>query len=82
MISNGKVDRCFEKIAGIYVIQKDEGVQVKRLDFKGNRGIDIISDNKIYSKENTLQDGIEIYIIGKVFKHISDLGSLVISELE
>jgi len=81
MISNGKSDRQFEKVSGLYVISKDGGIQVKRLEFKGNRGVDIISDNIIYSKENTVNDNIEIFIIGKVFKHISDLGSLVISNL-
>jgi len=81
MISNGKSYRQFEKVSGIYVIAKDGGIQVKRLEFKGSRGVDIISDNTMYSKENTINDNIEIFIIGKVFKHISDLGSLVISNL-
>jgi len=81
MVSDGNTDRVYEKVSGIYVIAKDGGIQVKRLEFKGSRGIDIISDNTIYSKENTITDNIEIFIIGKVFKHISDLGSLVISNL-
>lgn len=81
MVSDGVTDRVFEKISGLYLINKDGYIQVKRLEFKGTRGIDIISDNKIYEKENTIKDGIDLFIIGKIFKHISDLGLLVITEL-
>lgn len=80
--TDGTRQRLFEKVDGIYLIDKDGSIQIKRLEFKGERGVDIISDNKAYSKENTLADGIELTILGKLFKHIQDLGALVIKELE
>lgn len=80
--TDGTRTRAFEKIDGIYLINKDGSIQIKRLEFKGDRGVDIISDNTAYSRENTMRDGIELYIVGKLFKHIHDLGALAIKELE
>lgn len=78
MVSNGEIERMFENINGIYLINRDGIIQIKRLDFLGNKGIDIISDNSIYPTKNTLIDGIEIEIIGKLFKQVKDLGSLAL----
>lgn len=82
MVSDGKVDRVFEKVNGIYLINRDGIIQIKRLEFLGNKGIDIISDNPIYETKNTIKDSIELEIIGKLFKQIKDLGSLTIKELD
>ena len=82
MVSNGTYDRSFEKVDGIYLISKDGSIQIKRLAFRGTKGIDIISDNPMYPIENTLERGIELDILGKLFKHVQDLGALAIKELE
>ena len=81
MVSNGQIDRHFEKVDGIYLVSKDGSIQIKRLAFRGTKGVDIISDNTLYPIENTLDRGIELNIIGKLFKHVQDLGSLAITEL-
>lgn len=78
MVSDGITERQFEKIDGLYLISRDGSVQIKRLAFKGTKGVDIISDNPMYQKENTLNDSIELYIIGKLFKHVQDLGHLAL----
>jgi len=81
MVSNGETCRQFEKVNGIYLINRDGLVQIKRLEFLGKKGIDIISDNQAYETKNTIKDHIELEIIGKLFKQVKDLGSLTITEL-
>lgn len=81
MVSNGKVDRVFEKVNGVYLINRDGLIQIKRLEFLGNKGVDIISDNQAYETKNNIKDSIELEILGKLFKQIKDLGSLAIKEL-
>lgn len=72
--------RQFEPVDAIYLINRDGSIQIKRLAFKGNKGVDIISDNKEYRVENTVNDGIELFVIGKLYRHIRTLGSLAIKE--
>lgn len=72
--------REFYLVDGIYLISKDGAIQIKRLHFKGDKGIDIISDNKAYPKENTVEDNIDVQIIGKLFKQIKNLGALAIRD--
>ena len=81
MVSNGTKSRIFEPIAGIYLIRIDDVIQLKRLEFLGRKGIDIISDNSIYGKRNTLNDGLELEVLGKLYKHIQDLGELAIKSV-
>jgi phage repressor protein C with HTH and peptisase S24 domain len=81
MVSDGKVDRVFEKVNGIYLINRDGMIQIKRLEFLGNKGVDIISDNSMYETKNTISDSIELEVIGKLFKQMKDLGALTIKEL-
>lgn len=72
--------RDFYPVDGIYLINKDGAIQIKRLHFKGIKGIDIISDNHAYPKENTIDDSITLEIIGKLFKQIKNLGALAIKD--
>ena len=72
--------RQFEQVDAIYIIYRDGSIQIKRLAFKGNKGVDIISDNKEYRIENTVNDGIELFVIGKPYRHIRTLGALAIKE--
>lgn len=72
--------RQFEPVDAIYLINRDGSIQIKRLAFKGNKGVDIISDNKEYRVENTVNDGIELFVIGKLYRHIRTLGALAIKE--
>jgi len=81
MVSNGIMNRQFEKVDGIYLISKDGSIQIKRLAFRGTKGVDIISDNPMYPVENDLDRSIELVILGKLFKHVQDLGALAIKEL-
>ncbi|MDM5264762.1 XRE family transcriptional regulator [Sulfurovum sp. XTW-4] len=70
--------RQFHPVDGVYLINKDGTIQIKRLHFKGDKGIDIISDNSAYPKENTINDAINLEVIGKLFKQIKNLGALAI----
>lgn len=72
--------RQFEPVDAIYLINRDGSIQIKRLAFKGSKGIDIISDNKEYRAENTITDNIELFVIGKLYRHIRTLGALAIQE--
>ena len=81
MVSNGNSSRNFEKVDGIYLISRDGSIQIKRLAFRGTKGVDIISDNPMYPIDNTLEKGIELVVLGKLFKHIKDLGMLTIKEI-
>ncbi len=49
---------------GIFVINTNNGLFVKRLSLNPNGGVDLISDNKIYSTTTMLAE--EVIIIGKV----------------
>jgi len=79
MVSNGVTERLFEKVDGIYLISKDGAIQIKRLAFKGAKGVDIISDNTFYPVENTIEKNIDLVIIGKLYKHVQDLGALLVN---
>lgn len=68
--------REFHPVDGIYLINKDGSIQIKRLHFKGAKGVDIISDNKEYPVENTAADQIDMFVIGKLYRHVRTLGSL------
>lgn len=68
--------REFHPVDGIYLINKDGSIQIKRLHFKGAKGVDIISDNKEYPVENTANDQIDMFVIGKLYRHVRTLGSL------
>jgi phage repressor protein C with HTH and peptisase S24 domain len=68
--------RDFHEVDGIYLINKDGSIQIKRLQFKGVKGVDIISDNKEYQIENTANDQIDMFVIGKLYRHVRTLGSL------
>lgn len=72
--------RHFDPVDAIYLINRDGSIQIKRLSFKGNKGVDIISDNKEYRIENTISEGIELFVIGKLYRHIRTLGALAIKE--
>lgn len=72
--------RYFEPVDAIYLINRDGSIQIKRLAFKGAKGIDIISTNKEYRTENTIDDNIELFVIGKLYRHIRTLGALAIKE--
>lgn len=82
MISNGKTNRMFEKVPGIYLVNIDGYIQIKRLEFRGTKGVDIISDNQIYTRRNTLEDNLDLEILGKLFKQVKDLGALTITNLD
>jgi len=69
--------RSIEYIDGIYLINRDGSIQVKRLEFQGTKGIDIISDNPTYAVKNTVKDSIELEIIGKLYKHVVSYGAVV-----
>lgn len=73
-------NREFFHVDGMYLINKDGTIQIKRLHFKGIKGIDIISDNNIYPKENTIDHNIDLEIIGKLFKQIKNLGALAVKK--
>lgn len=68
--------RSVEMVDSIYLISKDGSIQIKRLHFRGSKGVDIISDNKEYPTENTILNNIELHILGKLYKHVRSLGSL------
>lgn len=68
--------RDFHHVDGIYLINKDGSIQIKRLQFKGAKGVDIISDNKEYPMENTVTDHIDMFVIGKLYRHVRTLGAL------
>lgn len=72
--------RHFDPVDAIYLINRDGSIQIKRLAFKGAKGIDIISTNKEYRIENTIADNIELFVIGKLYRHIRTLGALAIQE--
>lgn len=72
--------RHFDPVDAIYLINRDGSIQIKRLAFKGAKGIDIISTNKEYRIENTITDNIELFVIGKLYRHIRTLGALAIKE--
>lgn len=69
-------DRHVDYINGIYLVSVNGSIQIKRLEFLGTAGIDIISDNVNYRTRNTQADGIDLQIIGKLFKHVKSLGAL------
>jgi len=75
-------DRDFYPVTGIYLIDMDGSVQLKRLEFRGEKGIDIISDNQAYGTKNTVRDDIQIKIIGKLFMHLRHYGPLALVEKE
>jgi len=70
--------RHFSLIGGIYLIDVDGSIQIKRLEFNDGEGknIDIISDNENIPNKNTKKDNLEIKIIGKLFMHMQQHGSL------
>lgn len=72
--------RQFDPVDAIYLINRDGSIQIKRLSFKGSKGIDIVSDNKEYRAENTITDNIELFVIGKLYRHIRTLGALAIKD--
>lgn len=72
--------RHFDPVDAIYLINRDGSIQIKRLAFKGAKGIDIISTNKEYRIENTIADNIELFVIGKLYRHIRTLGALAIKD--
>ena len=63
-------DEEFEKIDDIYVINVDNQLKVKRLSFKLNGNIMVISDNPKYKPEEINPDETQVYfrIIGRVLK--------------
>lgn len=71
-------ERPFHEVDGTYLISKDGSIQIKRLHFKGTKGVDIISDNPIYPKENSKEDAIDLEIIGKLYMRIHSLGALAV----
>lgn len=62
--------RNFYEVDGIYLINIDDTLQIKRLHFRGTRGIDIISDNQNFPKLNSLNDCDRVTVIGKLYTHI------------
>lgn len=72
--------RHFDPVDAIYLINRDGSIQIKRLAFKGAKGIDIISKNTDYRVENTIDDNIELFVIGKLYRHIRTLGALAIKD--
>jgi len=70
-------NRDIEYIDGIYLINRDGSIQVKRLEFQGTKGVDIISDNTSYAVKNTVVHGIELEVIGKLYKHVVSYGAVV-----
>lgn len=52
---------------GIYMLQSDSGLAVKRFQNDFNGGLYIMSDNTSYQKQHVLKDDMpKLYIIGKV----------------
>lgn len=66
-------NRSFYEVDGIYLCNIDSSYQIKRLQFKGTKGIEIISDNKNYSNINSMQCDL-FEIIGKLHT-IINIGS-------
>lgn len=62
--------RSFYEVDGIYLINIDDTLQIKRLHFRGKKGIDIISDNEKFPKLNSLNDCDRVTVIGKLYTHI------------
>jgi phage repressor protein C with HTH and peptisase S24 domain len=62
--------RNFYEVDGIYLINIDDTLQIKRLHFRGTKGIDIISDNEKFPKLNSIKDCDRVSIIGKLYTHI------------
>lgn len=62
--------RSFYEVDGIYLINIDDTIQIKRLHFRGKKGIDIISDNEKFPKLNSIEDCDRVTIIGKLYTHI------------
>lgn len=62
--------REFYEVDGIYLINIDDSIQIKRLHFRGTRGVDIISDNKEFPKLNSRDDCDRVTILGKLYTHI------------
>ncbi|WP_321312789.1 S24 family peptidase [Halarcobacter sp.] len=62
--------RCFYEVDGIYLVNIDDTIQIKRLHFRGTKGIDIISDNKEFPKLNSINDCDRVTVIGKLYTHI------------
>ncbi|AXX93493.1 hypothetical protein CPU12_09995 [Malaciobacter molluscorum LMG 25693] len=62
--------REFYEVDGIYLINIDDTIQIKRLHFRGTKGVDIISDNKEFPKLNSKDDCDRVTILGKLYTHI------------
>ncbi|RXJ85245.1 XRE family transcriptional regulator [Arcobacter sp. CECT 8985] len=62
--------REFYEVDGIYLVNIDDTIQIKRLHFRGTKGVDIISDNKEFPKLNSKDDCDRVTIIGKLYTHI------------
>jgi len=71
-------DREFYPVSGIYLVDMDGSVQLKRLEFRGEKGIDIISDNATYRVKNTVKDKIDLKVVGKLFMHLKHYGTLAV----
>jgi phage repressor protein C with HTH and peptisase S24 domain len=62
--------REFYEIDGIYLCNIDSTYQIKRLQFKGTKGVDIISDNKNYNIINSQECDL-FEIVGKLHTTIN-----------